>query len=179
MWASDAERADHNPVTGAMTGSLVGESQAKIRAAMDVFRAVSQGKGLFIATCNKIASLPPELRRRFSLGTFYVDLPNAEERAAIWPVWLNRYEIKDATLPDCDGWTGAEIRACCDIAYRADITLKDAAKFIVPVCKSAADQIKALRDQANGRFISANQPGIYTLEMTNPATPAKRRITEN
>lgn len=169
--------------TGAMTGSLVGESQAKIRAAMDVFRAVSQGKGLFIATCNKIASLPPELRRRFSLGTFYVDLPSKAERDAIWPVWFKKYfpdeDPAEAALPDCDGWTGAEIRACCDIAYRAQLSLRHAAQFIVPVCKSAADQIKALRDQANGRFISANAPGIFTLEMSNPATAAKRRIQEN
>jgi SpoVK/Ycf46/Vps4 family AAA+-type ATPase len=76
-----------------MTGSLVGESQRKIRQAMEVFKAVSQGKGLFIATCNKIAALPPELKRRFTLGTFYVDLPSDEERSAIWPIWLKKYNL--------------------------------------------------------------------------------------
>lgn len=150
--------------TGAMTGSLVGESQAKIRAAMEIFKAVSQGKGLFIATCNKIASLPPELKRRFTLGTFYVDLPSAEERAMIWPIWLKKYGLKDKELPECNGWTGAEIRACCDVAYRADLPLVDAAAFIVPVCKSAPDQIRTLREMASGRFISANKPGIYQHE---------------
>ena len=50
--------------TGAMTGSLVGESQAKIRAAFKTFNAVSQGRGMIVATCNKITALPPELRRR-------------------------------------------------------------------------------------------------------------------
>jgi hypothetical protein len=42
--------------------------------------AVAQeGRMLFIATCNSIASLPPELRRRFTLGTFFFDLPTALE----------------------------------------------------------------------------------------------------
>jgi hypothetical protein len=147
--------------TGAMTGSLVGESQRKIRQAMEVFKAVSQGKGMFIATCNRITSLPPELKRRFTLGTFYVDLPSEEEREAIWPIWLKKYGLAKQTLPDCEGWTGAEIKACCDVAYRADLPLKAASEFIVPVCKSAADQIATLRSMAAGRFISANEPGIY------------------
>jgi hypothetical protein len=153
-----------------MTGSLVGESQAKIRAAMEIFKAVSQGKGLFIATCNKIASLPPELKRRFTLGTFYVDLPSAEERAMIWPIWMKKYALAKQTLPPCNGWTGAEIRACCDVAYRADLPLVDAAAFIVPVCISAADQIKTLREMASGRFISANKPGIYEHEADTETT---------
>jgi hypothetical protein len=149
--------------TGAMTGSLVGESQAKIRRALDVFKAVSQGKGLFIATCNKLASLPPELRRRFTLGTFFVDLPSREERKTIWPIWLERYGLKDKTrtLPDDADWTGAEIRACCDVAFRADMSLVEAAQFVVPVAKSAPDQIETLRKLASGRFISANNPGVY------------------
>jgi hypothetical protein len=147
---------------GAMKGSLVGESEGRIRAAMDVFQAVCQGRGIVIATCNKIASLPPELRRRFSLGTFFVDLPQDEERKAIWKLWRRRYEIpSEMAEPPCDGWSGAECKACCDIASRAGLTLVEAAKFIVPVCKSAADQIKALRDMASGRFISANKPGVY------------------
>lgn len=149
--------------TGAMTGSLVGESQAKIRAAMDVFKAVSQGKGLFIATCNRITSLPPELRRRFTLGTFYVDLPSNEERKTIWPIWLKRFgfDPETALMPEDNGWTGAEIKACCDVAYRADMSLLDASKFIVPVCKSGAEQIEALRKMASGKFISASEPGVY------------------
>jgi len=53
-----------------MKGSLVGESERRLRAALSVVDAVSQGQALFIATCNSIGALPPELRRRFTLGTF-------------------------------------------------------------------------------------------------------------
>lgn len=156
--------------TGAMTGSLVGESQAKIRKAMATFRSVSQGKGLFIATCNKISSLPPELRRRFTLGTFFVDLPTRAERKSIWKLWLARYGMAtDAVLPDDNGWTGAEIRACCDVANRADLSLVDAASFIVPVSKAAANDIDALRKMASGRFISASTPGIYKYDAATQA----------
>jgi hypothetical protein len=147
--------------TGAMKGSLVGESERRIRDAMEVFKAVSQGKGLFIATCNKITSLPPELRRRFTLGTFFVDLPSADERKTIWELWVKRYGLTKATTPDSEDWSGAEIKACCDVSFRTGLTLIEAAKFVVPVIKSAPEQIEALRKMAKNRFISANHAGLY------------------
>jgi hypothetical protein len=164
--------------TGAMKGSLVGESEARIRSAMDVFAAVSQGKGLFIATCNKITSLPPELRRRFTLGTFFVDLPSTEEREKIWNVWLSRFDVacdvaKD--LPQADGWTGAEIKAACEVSYRTGLSISEAAKFIVPVIKSAPEQVQTLRDLAHGRFISASVSGTYNKHQDKPATEEPRR----
>jgi SpoVK/Ycf46/Vps4 family AAA+-type ATPase len=161
--------------TGAMTGSLVGESQDKIRKAMQTFKAVSQGKGLFIATCNKIASLPPELRRRFKLGTFFFDLPDAKERDAIWKIWMAKYgfDIETELRPVDDGWTGAEIQAACEIAWRMKSNLIKAGKFIVPVSVSAGDQIAALRTMADGKFISASKPGIYKNK--SAGTPGEGR----
>ena len=158
--------------TGAMKGGIVGSSENMIRQAMKTFNAISQGKGLFIATCNRIASLPPELRRRFTLGTFFIDLPTKEERKAIWPVWLKKYgfDVDTKLQPNDEGWTGAEIKNCCDVAFRTGLSLIDAAKFVVPVCKSAADQIESLRQQASGRFISANQEGLYKYEGKNKPT---------
>lgn len=152
--------------TGAMKGGIIGSSEGMIRAAMKTFSAVSQGKGMFIATCNRIAILPPELRRRFTLGTFFVDLPSKEDRKIIWPIWMKKYGFDSDTKlqPNDEGWTGAEIKACCDVAYRTGLSLMDAAKFIVPVFQSAADQIHALRSQASGRFISANTEGIYKYD---------------
>ena len=48
---------------GAAKGSLVGQSEHQLRDALKVVTAVSNGKSLWIATCNSIADLPPELRR--------------------------------------------------------------------------------------------------------------------
>lgn len=154
--------------TGAMKGSLVGQSEQRIRAAFDVFEAVSQGKGMFIATCNKISSLPPELRRRFTLGTFFCDLPSRAERAVIWQIWMKRMGIDEPLTEEImdlsNDWSGAEVRACCDVAYRAAIPIRRAATFVVPVIRAAPDQVTALRQLAHGRFISASKPGIYNYK---------------
>ncbi len=160
---------------GGMKGSLVGESEMKLRQALQVVDAISQGSTLFIATCNSIGVLPPELRRRFTLGTFFFDLPTADERKLIWKIYLKKYSLEGPIPPD-EGWTGAEIRNCCQTAYRLKRTVSEAAGFIVPVAKAAADKIETLRNQASGRFISANYAGVYryTPQASAPAAPAGR-----
>lgn len=164
---------------GAMKDSLVGGSEARVRQAMEVFKAVSQGKGLIIATCNKISSLPPELRRRFTLGTFFVDLPSESERALIWPIWQKRFGLdKRQALPECEGWTGAEIRACCDVAFRTGLPLKEASRYVVPVIKSAPEQVEALRKLASNRFINASAPGVYVYREREANAPTTGRRLE-
>jgi SpoVK/Ycf46/Vps4 family AAA+-type ATPase len=128
---------------------------------------------LFIATCNSIASLPPELRRRFTLGTFFFDLPTEEEREIIWQIYFKKYGVT-GELPNDEGWTGAEIKECCRKAHRLSMTLTQAARFIVPVSRSAAEPIKALRQMASGKFISASTPGVYQYQENTPAP--RRRI---
>lgn len=159
----------------AMKNALVGKSGEQTRTALKVIEAVSQGRVLFIATCNRIAVLPPELRRRFTMGTFYFDLPSKEERPKIWDIFFKKYELKKQPLPDDEGWTGAEIKQCAKLASTLGISLKDAANYIVPVCKSAAEQIKALRQEASGKFINANKPGVYVAAV---ATSQGRRMID-
>ncbi len=64
----------------AMKSKYVGSSNENLSKALQVIASISQGQALFIATCNAVAQLPPELKRRFTLGTFFMDLPSAEER---------------------------------------------------------------------------------------------------
>ena len=78
---------------GSMKGSLVGESEQRFRTALKVVDAVSQKRSLFIATCNSIGILPPELRRRFTFGTFFFDLPVKSEREAIWTLYRAKYGV--------------------------------------------------------------------------------------
>lgn len=160
-----------------MKASLVGESEANLRRALKVVTAVSGGAALFIATCNSIGVLPPELRRRFTFGTFFFDLPDATERAAIWNLYLSKFKLgtlDTVTLPDDEGWTGAEIRQCASLAWRLKCDLTEAATFIVPVAKSAADMITKLRSQASGKYISAAHPGVYRM----PEAGEKKDDTE-
>jgi hypothetical protein len=158
----------------AMQSSLVGGSGERLRAALQVVDAISQGRSLWIATCNSITSLPTELRRRFTLGTFFFDLPSRDEREAIWEIYIKRWDLT-GDWPDDDGWTGAEIKECCRKAWRLKLSLRESAEYIVPVSRSAADQIEALRRQASGRFLSASQPGIFTSESRQAVVAAGRR----
>lgn len=167
---------------GAAKGSLVGQSEQQLRAALKVITAVSNGRSLWIATCNSIGELPPELRRRFTLGTFFFDLPTAVERSDIWALYRHSYSLSiaqwEGRVSD-DGWTGAEIKQCCDIAWRLGCTLAEAAEFVVPVSRSAADAIKRLRDQADGRFLSASYPGVYRVNRTTPAETGRAFTLED
>ena len=157
---------------GGMKASLVGQSEERIRQALKVVDAVSGGRVLFIATCNDIAVLKPELRRRFKLGTFFFDLPNTEERDAIWQIYLRKYELQDdAARPDDQDWTGAEIENCCELAWALNTTLKDAASYIVPIAKAARGRVEKLREDADGRFISASYEGVYLHPTKAPSIP--------
>lgn len=148
-----------------MKGSLVGESEQNLRRALKTITAVSQDNAFFIATCNSFANLPPELRRRFTFGTFFFDLPDREEREVIWNIYVQAYKLNpNQPIPDSEGWSGANIRDCCMAAYRLNCSLMDACQYIVPISASAHDEIEMLRRGANGRFISASKSGLYEYD---------------
>ena len=151
-----------------MKGSLVGESTQRLKQALKVVESVSQGSALFLATCNSFGSLPPELKRRFTLGTFFFDLPTEEERELIWQLYCSKYKV-GGERPDDEGWTGAEIRNCCDLAWRLGCNISTAARQIVPIARSAPEKIKSLREFASGRFISAATPGVYEFKTAGPS----------
>ena len=76
-----------------------------------------------------MSRLPPEFSRaeRFD-GVFFLDLPGAEERQAIWRMYLQQFELdENQRLPDDANWTGAEIRASCRLAALLDLPLAQAA----------------------------------------------------
>jgi hypothetical protein len=147
-----------------MKGSLIGESGQNMRSALKVVDATAGGKTiLVIATCNADTILPPELKRRFKSGTFFLDLMDEKERKGAWDYYIAKYKLTDTKLPSCEGWTGAEIEQCCELAWSLEMSLIEAAEFVVPVAESAKEQITALRQLAAGRFISASYPGKYQI----------------
>lgn len=158
-----------------MQSSLVGSSGANLRAAQKVVSAISEGRLLVISTCNGVDSLPPEIRRRLgSLGIFFFDTPTDSERSAIWKLYRDKYSIPaEFELPACDGWTGAEIKECCRKADIFGMTLEESSSYVVPVTRSAADRIKALRLTSSGKYLSASKPGVYTFHETADSAPVK------
>lgn len=155
-------------------GSLVGQSEGNMRAALRAVDAISQGRVLMIATCNSIDALTPEIRARFRLGTFFYDLPDKEEQNALWSYYRERHERKDKAVHS-PNWVGREIEACCKLSQRLQVPLEAASKYIVPIAASAGDTINNLRNQAAGRFISASYPGTYQIETSGDRAARQTR----
>lgn len=157
---------------GGMKGSLVGESETRIRDALKVVDSISDGRTLWIATCNSLAALPPELRRRFKFGIWYFSLPDYSERRAIWSLYCERYDLPAISEDDeilTRRWTGAEIESCCEMAWRLESTVEEAAAYIVPVSVAGAQQINDLESLADGKFLSASYPGVYRRDRDRAA----------
>jgi hypothetical protein len=117
-----------------------------------------------VCTSNDISKLPPEFSRaeRFD-GIFFLDLPTKEEREGIWRIYRSTYGIAgNQEQPEDNDWTGAEIKACCRLSALLDVTLKEAARNVVPVAVTAQEQVARLRTWASGRCLSASAQGIYT-----------------
>ena len=117
-----------------------------------------------VCTSNDISKLPPEFSRaeRFD-GMFFLDLPTKEEKEGIWRIYRGQFDIGPSEIqPDDTDWTGAEIRACCRLSALLDMPLNQAAKNVVPVAITAAEQVDRLRTWASGRCLSASAPSIYT-----------------
>jgi SpoVK/Ycf46/Vps4 family AAA+-type ATPase len=129
-----------------------------------------------VCTANDVSKLPPEFGRseRFD-GLFFLDLPHSDERATIWNIYRELFEIdSEQRLPDDTNWTGAEIKACCRLAALLDVPLVQAAQNVVPVAVTAAESIERLRNWASGRCLAANQAGLYRLG--NDAPKTRRRV---
>jgi hypothetical protein len=132
-----------------------------------------------VATANDITKLPPEFSRaeRFD-SVFFLDLPDAEQRAAIWRIYMDQYRLDaQQKLPPDSDWTGAEIKACCRLSALLDMPLIAAAQNIVPVARTSAESVEKLRQWAAGRCLSADRGGIYAASTTVPS--GRRRVSRS
>jgi hypothetical protein len=127
-----------------------------------------------VATCNDVARLPPEFSRaeRFD-AIFFLDLPSPKQREAIWDLYIQRFHLDpQQDRPVDEGFTGAEIKACCRLAALLDLPLKAAAHYVVPISRTAGESVERLRQWASGRCLDAEGGGIYQVR---PAGAAPRR----
>lgn len=147
---------------GAMQGSLVGQSQQRVRRALKTIEAVGGEDVMVLATSNRVDGLSSAMRSRFT-DTFFFDLPSDAELAKIWEAQLKTHPDSKAKRPKGvdEGWVGRNVEKCVQKAWQMDLPLEDAAEWIVPVAELEADEIERLRNQAHGRFLSAQSPGVY------------------
>lgn len=136
-----------------------------------------------VATANDVMQLPPEMLRKGRFDEiFFVDLPNAEERKAIWRIQIAKHGRKPETFKVNDlvkaseGFTGAEIeQAFIEAMYLAfsqgkepsDNTILEALASTVPLGRLMAEQINSLRKWTKGRA----RPASATRE-----DPGERRM---
>jgi SpoVK/Ycf46/Vps4 family AAA+-type ATPase len=118
------------------------------------------GLSYLVATCNDISALPPEYTRsgRFD-AIFWLDLPNTEERDAIWGIYEKKFKVS-GPHPDDKDWTGAEIFSCCRTALMLNCSLQTAGEYIIPMAKTMTEKIQSLRDWAKGRAVPASKAAI-------------------
>lgn len=164
--------------TGAMKGGIVGTSEAAVRDAFRTIKSIGGKRVLVLGTCNKMDVFPSELLRRFKLNVYYFDLLTAEERDALWPVYLAKYGFPlDSARPDDEGWTGAEIRNCCELAYKLRRPVATVgATMIVPFTTSNPQLLEALRTQAEGKYLSASYAGAYRKPVADAVVSTGRRM---
>jgi SpoVK/Ycf46/Vps4 family AAA+-type ATPase len=133
-----------------------------------------------VATANDVTQLPPEMLRKGRFDEImFVDLPNPEERVAIWNIQIKKHGRNPAAfdmaalVEASEGFTGSEIeQAFIDALYLGfsngeeptDKTVFDAIQNTVPLGKLMGEQINALRKWAKGRARYATSQRVEQTE---------------
>lgn len=139
--------------------SLVGGTALWTGLAQRTLDSISNGRLIMGITVNSMGTLPPEFKRRFS-DTFFIDLPGPDALAECWKLYMRKWELT-GPIPPHEGWTPDQVMKCCHRAFRFSCSLEQSAKFVVPFAVSNRKLIEELRSQADGIYLSADQPGAY------------------
>jgi SpoVK/Ycf46/Vps4 family AAA+-type ATPase len=170
VWLDEIEKALAGAVQGGADGGVSSDALGTILSWMQD----RTGEAFIVATSNDISKLPPELLRKGRFDElFFVDLPNAQERAEILAAALRQHKrepIMDLTsaVAATDTFTGSEIAALVPDAMFAAfndnaraITADDivtAAQTVTPLAVTAADRISNLRRLVAGKARPATSP---------------------
>jgi AAA+ superfamily predicted ATPase len=157
-------------------GSTDGGAQLRMLGTFLTWLQEKKSSVFVFATLNKIDGLPPELFRKGRWDEiFFVDLPNLNERKAIWQVHITKRDRKadnfDVSLfaDRTEGFSGAEIEACfTDAMFDAFDTDTDVTnghvlasiKRTVPLSKTAPEKIAEMRAWAVGKARSASSSSV-------------------
>jgi SpoVK/Ycf46/Vps4 family AAA+-type ATPase len=125
-----------------------------------------------VATCNNVASMPPELLRKGRFDElFFVDLPDTEERKSIFTIHLNRHKQAPADFDlavlaaAAEGFSGAEIeQAVASALYTAfaqkapltTVMILDEIHSTYPLSVTMKEKVEGLRAWARERAVPAN-----------------------
>jgi ABC-type transporter Mla MlaB component len=173
LWVDEIEKS----MAGSQSsGSTDGGTSARVLSTFLTWLQEKTAPVFVVATANSIDQLPPELLRRGRLDeTFFVDLPDAQEREEIWKIQLAK-RGRDAANFDLaklsqasEGFSGAEIEQAviaglfdsfgAKTQLNQEILLRSVAASI-PLSRTMKEPIDRLRDWAESRArrASSGQP---------------------
>ncbi len=164
LWIDEIEK-------GISVGDNDGGTSRRVLGTLLTWMAERQGAVFMVATANDIERLPPELVRKGRFDEiFFVDLPAAEARKAIFRIHLGKrgqdpagFDL-DLLVGSSEGFSGAEIeQAIVSALYTAHgdggtLTTADVLRELQatrPLSVVMAEQIQYLRDWARDRTVPA------------------------
>ncbi len=174
LWIDEIEKG-----LGGSGGELDGGTSTRVLGTILTWLEETEAPVFVVATANDIGTLRPELIRRFS-ETFFVDLPQTEERVEILAIHLAKrgrspesFDLAQVVL-HTDKFTGSELEKVVQGALRtafaqgkAEIETADlvsVAKAMVPLATTMEASIKQMRDwsrrarPASSRQTTASAP---------------------
>src|SRR3954447_17917154 len=115
LWIDEVEKG----FSGAKSsGSTEGGTSARVFGSFLSWMQEKTSRVFVVATANDVSQLPPEMLRKGRFDElFFVDLPNEEERKAIWSIVIQKFgrDPKDFDLVQLaritEGFTGSEIQS--------------------------------------------------------------------
>jgi AAA+ superfamily predicted ATPase len=170
------------------SGSTDGGTSSRVFGSFLSWMQEKEKPVFVVATANDVSKLPPEFLRKGRFDElFFVDLPDALERAQIWDIVIKRHGRRPTDYDTvvlaraCEQFTGAEIEAVfIDAMHDAYAEGKEpgpkeileAMTNTVPLAQLMDGQISALRHWAKGRAREA-------ATRTAPARNGRRLAEEN
>jgi SpoVK/Ycf46/Vps4 family AAA+-type ATPase len=167
LWIDEIEKA---MVAGGGNGDADAGLSRRLFGAFLTWLQEKKQDVFVVATANDLSSLPPELLRKGRFDEiFFVDLPDDAERDAIWKIHLGLRKQDSAQfelgkiVSASDGFSGSEIeQAVVAGLYRAlhrkiplttDLLIVELT-HTVPLSVTRREDIDALRQMAEGRFVN-------------------------
>jgi hypothetical protein len=167
LWIDEIEKA---MVAGGGSGDADAGLSRRLFGAFLTWLQEKKQDVFVVATANNLSSLPPELLRKGRFDEiFFVDLPDDTERESIWKIHLGlrKQDSKAFDLSKIvsasDGFSGSEIeQAVVTALYRAlhqktplttNLLIEELTQTI-PLSVTRREDIDALRQTAEGRFVS-------------------------
>ena len=167
LWIDEIEKA----FASAKSSESDGGVSKRLLGGLLTWMQERKRRVFLVATCNSVGELPPELMRKGRMDeVFFVDLPDAAARAAIFRLHLARrsedparFDL-DQLAEASDGFSGAEIEAAVVSAIyetRAAGVPLDAGGILValrstrPLSVVRGEEVAALREWASERCVPA------------------------